>query len=107
MSGVSVGWTRVPSKRKRTELGDFPWRSQKAVMSFWSLVERLILKKTSLLLSDTLMLRCMLSAAGASAGLPFSDMLGGCGLFSRRGRSVLNVQPMGFVSLQLLRRGKS
>jgi len=53
-------------------------------MSFSSLVERLILKKTSLLLSVTLMLRCSElagSPAGPPAGLPFSfsaDMLLAC-----------------------------
>lgn len=64
----------MPSKRKRTELGDLPWRSQKADMSFSSLVLRLILKKTSLLLSETLMLRCSLlaGASGGGAGLPLS-----------------------------------
>ena len=83
-SGVSVGWTRVPSKRNRTELRDLPWRSQKAVINFSSLVVLLILKKTSLLLSETLMLRCS-ALAGASgappAGLPFSfsaDILFSC-----------------------------
>lgn len=54
----------------------FPWRSQKAFISFSSLVERLILKKTSLLLSVTLMFKCSAAAAGASflsaLGLPFS-----------------------------------
>lgn len=74
-----MGWTRVPSKRKRTELVDLPWRSQKADMSFSSLVLRLILKKTSLLLSDTLMLRCSLlmgkSVAPEGLPLPFSFSL--------------------------------
>lgn len=63
MSGVSVCWTREPSNRKRTELMFLPCRSQKAFMSFSSLVLRLILKKTSLLLSVTLMLRCSLPGA--------------------------------------------
>lgn len=75
VSGVSFGWTRWPSKRKRTELTVLPWRSQKAPMSFSSLVDFFILKKTSLLLSVTLMFRCSV-CAGASgrsaAGEPFS-----------------------------------
>lgn len=75
VSGVSLGWTRWPSKRKRTELTVLPWRSQKAPMSFSSLVDFFILKKTSLLLSVTLMFRCSV-CAGASgrsaAGDPFS-----------------------------------
>ena len=79
VSGVSVGWTRWPSNRKRTEASVLPWRSQKAVMSFSSLVLRLILKKTSLLLSVTLMLRCSFAPAwGISrpgcTGLPFSAL---------------------------------
>lgn len=48
LSGLSVGWTRAPSKRKRTVAGCFPCRSQKASMSFFRAVVRLILKKTSL-----------------------------------------------------------
>ena len=83
VSGVSFGWTRWPSKRKRTELTVLPWRSQKAPMSFSSLVDFFILKKTSLLLSVTLMFRCSV-CAGASwrsaAGEPFScwsDDIGG------------------------------
>lgn len=78
-SGVSDGWTRVPSNRKRTEVRAFPWRSQKAVMSFSSLVLRLILKKTSLLLSVTLMLRCSVGGCSlpppplpVAPGAPFS-----------------------------------
>ena len=67
-SGLSVGLTRAPSKRNRTEEGAFPWRSQKAFMSFERAVVRLILKKTSLLLSVTLMFRC--SLLGCSSGLP-------------------------------------
>ena len=48
-------------------------------MSFSSLVLRLILKKTSLLLSVTLMLRCSVAAAGGTSGpgwpgLPFSAL---------------------------------
>ena len=67
-SGLSLGLTRAPSKRNRTEEGAFPWRSQKAFMSFERAVVRLILKKTSLLLSVTLMLRC--SLLGCSSALP-------------------------------------
>jgi hypothetical protein len=68
VSGLSVGPTRVPSKRKRTEFGAFPCRSQKASMSFFNCVVRLILKNTSLLLSVTLIFRC--SVARRSSGLP-------------------------------------
>jgi len=81
-SGVSVPWTRWPSNRNRTDELALPWRSQKAVMSLSSFVLRLILKKTSLLLSVTLMFRCS-GAAGPSAGAvgapfsPLSDILGG------------------------------
>ena len=53
-------------------------------MSFFKAVVRLILKKTSLLLSVTLMLRCSLTGApsgfSAPPGLPFSsepDIFGG------------------------------
>lgn len=81
MSGVSVGWTRWPSKRNRTEARAFPCRSQNAVMSFSSFVLRLILKKTSLLLSVTLMFRCSCAAAAGGGnsgscepGLPFSAL---------------------------------
>lgn len=74
-SGVSVGWTRVPSKRNRTELVAFPWRSQKAPINFSSFVVRLILKKTSLLLSVTLMFRCSELAGACSPGVPFSFSL--------------------------------
>ena len=84
---MSVGWTRWPSNRNRTEAGDLPCRSQKAVISFSSLVLRLILKKTSLLLSVTLMFRCSLAPWGASipccTGLPFSALsaiVGGVGV---------------------------
>lgn len=77
LSGLSVGWTRLPSKRNRTELGALPCLSQKASINFFNWVERLILKKTSLLLSVTLMFKC--SETGTSgfspAGLPsFSDI---------------------------------
>lgn len=47
-SGVSSGWTRVPSKRNRQLLTDLPCFSQKACISLLMLVLRLILKKTSL-----------------------------------------------------------
>ena len=60
VSGLSVACTRLPSKRKRTELGALPCLSQKASINFFKAVVRLILKKTSLLLSVTLMLRCSL-----------------------------------------------
>ena len=69
VSGVSSGRTRVPSKRKRTVDICLPWRSQNASISFFSCVERLILKKTSLLLSVTLMLRCSTAAGGSLAGV--------------------------------------
>lgn len=36
VSGLSVGLTLVPSNRKRTLAKLFPWRSQKASMSFLS-----------------------------------------------------------------------
>lgn len=53
-----------------------PWRSQKAFINLSSLVERLILKKTSLLLSVTLIFRCSTPPPGASLrsalGEPFS-----------------------------------
>lgn len=74
VSGESSGRTRVPSNRKRTVDICFPWRSQKASMSFLSCVVRLILKKTSLLLSVTLMFRC--SVAGAAPSL--SDIMNDC-----------------------------
>lgn len=57
-SGLSCGCTLVPSNKKRTLWMLLPWRSQNASISFLRLVVRLILKKTSLLLSVTLMLRC-------------------------------------------------
>lgn len=73
VSGVSVGWTRWPSKRNRTDCSVLPCRSQNAFINFSSLVERLILKNTSLLLSVTLMLRCSAPAGACSAfGEPFS-----------------------------------
>lgn len=51
-----------------------PWRSQKAPISFSNLVDFFILKKTSLLLSVTLMFRCSVCAGASwrSAGEPFS-----------------------------------
>lgn len=79
-SGLSVGMTLCPSNKNRTLCGLLPCRSQKASISFFSAVERLILKKTSLLLSVTLMLRCSV-CWGASSGLfafgePVSDIVG-------------------------------
>jgi hypothetical protein len=76
VSGVSVGFTRVPSKRKRTVWGILPWRSQKASISFFSCVVRLILKKTSLLLSVTLMLRCSVCCPSPGAW-PWPGLYGG------------------------------
>jgi hypothetical protein len=58
VSGLSVGATRLPSNRKRTDVGAFPCLSQNASISFFSAVVLLILKNTSLLLSVTFMLRC-------------------------------------------------
>jgi hypothetical protein len=72
LSGLSVGWTRLPSKRNRTEFGALPCRSQKASINFLSCVDRLILKNTSLLLSVTLMLRCS-EATGVSGFSPAGD----------------------------------
>ena len=78
VSGLSVGWTRCPSKRNRTLAIFFPCRSQKASISFLSCVVRFILKKTSLLLSVTLMFKC--SDCPPSSGFcmwfgePLSDM---------------------------------
>lgn len=63
----------MPSKRKRTELVALPWRSQKASINFFSCVLRLILKKTSLLLSVTLMLRCSLLPLSPPSGLGGAD----------------------------------
>lgn len=83
VSGLSVACTRLPSKRKRTELGALPCLSQKASINFFRAVVRLILKNTSLLLSVTLMLRCSVtwpSGFSGAPGLPLSsdpDMLGG------------------------------
>lgn len=79
VSGVSCGFTRLPSKRKRTWFMAFPWRSQNAFMSLLSAVDRLILKKTSLLLSVTLILRCSVAEGSdfSTPGLPppLSDMV--------------------------------
>ena len=71
-SGLSVGFTLVPSKRKRTLVGALPLLSQKASISFFNCVVRLILKKISLLLSVTLMLRCSLSPP-SGRGAPFGE----------------------------------
>jgi len=77
VSGLSVAFTRLPSKRNRTELGALPCLSQKASINFFRAVVRLILKKTSLLLSVTLMLRCSVCPApsgfSGAPGLPFSS----------------------------------
>jgi hypothetical protein len=51
--GLSGGCTRLPSNKKWTELGALPCLSQKASINFLRIVVRLILKKTSLLLSVT------------------------------------------------------
>lgn len=89
-SGLSLGLTLAPSNKKRTEDAALPWRSQKAFMSLERAVVRLILKKTSLLLSVTLMLRC--SDRGWSSGLPpapgdcsWSDMVIEVGVVDRFG----------------------
>lgn len=86
----------MPSNRKRTEARLLPWRSQKAFMSFDRAVVRLILKKTSLLLSVTFMFRC--SDLGWSSGFPppapgdwsRSDML--CLLWVRRNVKVVRIE---------------
>jgi hypothetical protein len=79
VSGLSAAVTRWPSNRNRTLEMFFPWRSQKAFMSLPRAVVRLILKKTSLLLSVTLMLRCSLwppsSGFCCTLGEPLSDIL--------------------------------
>lgn len=69
VSGVSSGRTRVPSNRNLTVDICLPCLSQKASINFLSWVERLILKKTSLLLSVTLMFRCSVGAAPSSAAM--------------------------------------
>lgn len=68
VSGVSCAVTLVPSNKKRTVFGSFPCLSQKAFINFSNLVLLLILKKTSLLLSVTLMFRC---SAWGGASAPF------------------------------------
>ena len=80
VSGVSSFCTRCPSKRKRTERRFLPERSQNASMSFLSCVDFLILKKTSLLLSVTLTLRCSVCCASSGLGtsgepLSWSDIV--------------------------------
>lgn len=74
VSGVSSVCTRAPSKRKRTLSIFLPCRSQKALINFSSLVFRLILKNTSLLLSVTLMFRCSAPCAGSALPLLLSDI---------------------------------
>jgi len=58
VSGESSGWTLAPSKRNRTVFISLPCLAQKASMSFLSCVDLLILKKTSLLPSVTLIFKC-------------------------------------------------
>jgi hypothetical protein len=75
-SGLSVGFTRWPSNRNRTLCRDLPCRSQKASINFLSWVVRLILKKTSLFESVTLMFRCSGCSSGFGPfGEPESDIL--------------------------------
>jgi len=66
VSGESSGRTLVPSNKNRTVCNCFPCLSQNASMSFFSWVVLFILKKTSLLLSVTLIFRCSVGAGGAS-----------------------------------------
>lgn len=79
VSGLSSGRTLCPSNRKRTVDSCFPCLSQKAFINFSSFVDLLILKKTSLLLSVTLMFKCSVAGGGASwppfGECSFSDML--------------------------------
>ena len=70
VSGVSPGWTFWPSNKNRADLGSFPCLSQNAFMSLSSLVLRLILKKTSLLPSVTLMFKCSVAPAGVVGPSP-------------------------------------
>jgi len=79
VSGLSSGRTLCPSNKKRTVDSCFPCRSQKAFINFSSFVDLLILKKTSLLLSVTLMFKCSVGGGGASwpplGECSFSDMV--------------------------------
>ena len=75
-SGLSVGFTRWPSNKNRTLCSDLPCRSQKASINFLSWVVRLILKKTSLFESVTLMFRCSGCSSGfGPLGEPESDIV--------------------------------
>ena len=81
VSGVSLDCTLSPSNKNLTVDGDLPCRSQNASMSFFSCVVRFILKKTSLLLSVTLMLRCSdgcgcggTDSSGLLTGTSWSDI---------------------------------
>jgi hypothetical protein len=79
VSGLSSGRTLCPSNRKRTVESCFPCLSQKAFINFSNFVDLLILKKTSLLLSVTLMFKCSVGGGGASwpplGECSFSDMM--------------------------------
>src|SRR5277367_4492861 len=79
VSGLSSGRTLCPSNRKRTVDSCFPCLSQKAFINFSNLVDLLILKKTSLLLSVTLIFKCSVGGGGASwpplGDCSFSDMM--------------------------------
>jgi hypothetical protein len=79
VSGLSSGRTRCPSNKKRTVDNCFPCLSQKAFINFSNLVDLLILKKTSLLLSVTLIFKCSVGGGGASwpplGECSFSDMV--------------------------------
>src|ERR1700733_155252 len=89
VSGLSSGRTLCPSKRKRTVDSCFPCLSQKAFINFSNFVDLLILKKTSLLLSVTLMFKCSVGGGGASCpplgDCSFSDMMS----LLRRCRSIV------------------
>jgi len=79
VSGLSSGRTLCPSNKKRTVDSCFPCLSQKAFINFSNFVDLLILKKTSLLLSVTLMFKCSVGGGGASwpplGDCSFSDMM--------------------------------
>jgi hypothetical protein len=66
VSGLSSGRTLRPSNRKRIVDSCFPCLSQKAFINFSNFVDLLILKKTSLLLSVTLIFKCSVGGGGAS-----------------------------------------